>query len=1712
MPTISQLPLATDVEAGDQIPLSQGGIVRAIPVATLLQATQAQLTLATGSLLGRVSNGPGGPEAIALGTGLQISNDVLEVDHSAYPQTNTLNTNSTMLLNGTNGSPQLMPISLLRGLYAPGANVSIDVNGVISSTPVPATGSSIGAVAVGNALVINASGQLSVNIGTVSGTVASGNDARIVNAEQTNNKGAPNGYAPLNAAGMVPAVFLPPGGGGSGVSSIDGRSGNITLTTADIGGLGSIATQSASAVNISGGIVAGAGVSGANAGPSLSGSTNRTLAARFSDSVNVNDFGLARDGITDDSAKFITACQVAANGKLKLYIPSGGPILLTDAAQQNLTNLCIYGDGIRDYSGPQGYGHVGSTLWFTGTTKSPFLLGPNVQFEGLNFFWPNQTEAATVANSNLPIVYPPLFAQQSPAQNIVYFRFVDCQVTNCYDFFTAIGTVAVVGACTVERCMIYAIRNCFTLQNVPEVFFIANTLFTWGTYGSVVSVGPTYNLRNFTNTQATWLKVVGDGTPSASASTTVGGIMSSNNYVYGASRGIWLAAGTLDISSFVNTGFDTVPTVIQGDPGCAFFSTRITGGAWYPIYYNQTGSPDTTAIVINTPAQSGTGCNLSFSGITVPFVNGSLCAISGTAISSLSFNDIRCNALGHTTGGTGPYYAFQLNVPNANVRIAACDISASNGALSNTGVQVTGALSVTVANCMLRNLSAPIDVESTAANVTLIGNTTVSTQATTPIAGIGTTNIRDLNNNWDKSNFVYNGFAPAVYRAGATIGVTALSCTAAAGYVGIQPSATGSGGGTRFGVTSFGTSPVSLLTNNFNEEQLRVNRQISAVNYVGVRGSVSGSAAVINVGGADAAGSVQLTGTTTGVTLLGSPGATGSTVVHLGAQADQSYAASMPSNGFSINMPSNSSTLLLRPTGTLSSGTVVLPAAAADGEKIQIWSSRAITALIVNSAVGAVVNNGAGFTLAANASVSFFWNAANNTWFQDLGGGSANGTIAGQNANNVAITGGSITGLSAFQVGGDAAVSANVVIDTAPGYARQIVYESAGLPRWVLGVQGTAENTVISSTSAPIASGASSVPLSSVTGISVGMLAGGVTGISAGTTVTAINGGSGVTLSQATTAAIVSGTPISFYTDQGSDFAILPYDDTGAPLAPTLGQSFLITRATGQVSIKTLSVAGTANAPTPAPGDSSTAVATTAFVANAITTTAVTASKLGVANGVATLDATGHIPAAQFPATVQGALNYQGAWNAATNTPALSSGTGTKGFYYTVSTPGSTTLDGISQWNAGDHAAYNGTNWEKFEGLASEVVSVAGRTGNVTLTTADIGGLGSLATQAATAVAITGGTVGGLATLGAGSNTGGLVTTTLNSGAGSARQVVYQTAGTTRWNLQTQGDAEATQVALATTAASSTTTLTFAATTGVVVGMSVAAAGIASGTLVTAVAATTVTLSATATGVTSGESINFYPNAGSSFALRAYDDGGNLLFAPLSFSRAPGAAHTLGTLNYGPLVVQGGSNIPGGTRGVGAADLQQYRTASTQVASGAAAFTAGQNNIAAGIAGVALGSSSSDRGRTGTLAMASGAAAASGDTQTVFGLLRAVSTTTAGARLTADGAVPSAVNVWNIASNTACLLRIEILGWSAAGTLAVSYTARCRLKRGVSPATTVLSNTTLTADADNDAITGLTAPTLAADTANGGLGLTSGFSTANTLRWAARVISAVELQ
>jgi hypothetical protein len=101
-------------------------------------------------------------------------------------------------------------------------------------------------------------------------------------------------------------------------------------------------------------------------------------------------------------------------------------------------------------------------------------------------------------------------------------------------------------------------------------------------------------------------------------------------------------------------------------------------------------------------------------------------------------------------------------------------------------------------------------------------------------------------------------------------------------------------------------------------------------------------------------------------------------------------------------------------------------------------------------------------------------------------------------------------------------------------------------------------------------------------------------------------------------------------------------------------------------------------------------------------------------------------------ASVAGGLSYQGTWNASTNTPTLASSTGVNGYYYIVSTAGSTNLDGITDWQIGDWLLFNGTVWQKID-QSNLVTSVNGQTGAVS-----VGTVTSVAATAGTGITVTG--------------------------------------------------------------------------------------------------------------------------------------------------------------------------------------------------------------------------------------------------------------------------------------------------------------------------------------------------------------------------------------
>jgi hypothetical protein len=183
-----------------------------------------------------------------------------------------------------------------------------------------------------------------------------------------------------------------------------------------------------------------------------------------------------------------------------------------------------------------------------------------------------------------------------------------------------------------------------------------------------------------------------------------------------------------------------------------------------------------------------------------------------------------------------------------------------------------------------------------------------------------------------------------------------------------------------------------------------------------------------------------------------------------------------------------------------------------------------------------------------------------------------------------------------------------------------------------------------------------------------------------------------------------------FTTNQGTNETITINMATGGVGAGSYGSTSNSTKidnitvdAYGRVTAVTTGDTGQVN--TVATGNSSTlaSAGTTAKTLTPVTAT--------VSSGSAAL-ATGAQIQTAINTAVTGVLSYQGPWNANTNSPTLTSSSGTSGYYYIVSVAGSTNLNGETDWEVGDWAVFH-TTWTKIDNTQVGNVTGSGSSGRV---------------------------------------------------------------------------------------------------------------------------------------------------------------------------------------------------------------------------------------------------------------------------------------------------------------------------------------------------------------------------------------------------------------
>lgn len=308
MPTISQLPVAVAVGPDDRIMLDQAGKSVGVRTADLLASTQAALTMAQGSVLARVTQGPGGPQPIPLGAGLTLKNEVLAADLTVVASLNSaaLTGRPTAPTRTVGDNSSALATTAFVAASQPTFQFLGDVLGY-GSSPITMVLPPIATPGVYAKVSVNAKGQVIAGTSLGAADVVAG-----------------LGYTPYDAAN--PQGFV--------VASQ----------------LGSLAHQNAGGIAISGGNIVGADVSAAVA--HVGGGVARTLTQRLGDMLNLLDYGADPSGVYDCATAFAAAFAVIpAGGSAQIVVPRGVYALAAIVAQVPGTRVSVRFDDGASLSG-----------------------------------------------------------------------------------------------------------------------------------------------------------------------------------------------------------------------------------------------------------------------------------------------------------------------------------------------------------------------------------------------------------------------------------------------------------------------------------------------------------------------------------------------------------------------------------------------------------------------------------------------------------------------------------------------------------------------------------------------------------------------------------------------------------------------------------------------------------------------------------------------------------------------------------------------------------------------------------------------------------------------------------------------------------------------------------------------------------------------------------------------------------------------------------------------------------------------------------------------------------------------------------------------------------------------------------------------------------------------------------------------------------------
>ncbi len=298
--SVTALPPAAAPAAGDLVALGQGGVNKAASVGQLTAGLQATLTVSSGSLLGRVSPGSGGPEPVQIGANLSLAAGTLSSTASSFSIPALPSAASV-------GTADLVPIS--QNGAAAQASVGQLLSGVQPALTI-ASGTLLGRVsaAAGQPEPVTIGANLALTGGTLSSSAPPLSLAQLPVA---------------NTPALTDQVLIAQGGTNKTASY-----GTFMAGLSEVGGL-----------NVSSAVA-----------QATEGTVQRVIADTMADSINVRSLGAVGDGQTDDTAALQQAINLAqatgTNGlsKKRVYLPAGvyvvGPLSITRPVE-------LRGDGSR---------------------------------------------------------------------------------------------------------------------------------------------------------------------------------------------------------------------------------------------------------------------------------------------------------------------------------------------------------------------------------------------------------------------------------------------------------------------------------------------------------------------------------------------------------------------------------------------------------------------------------------------------------------------------------------------------------------------------------------------------------------------------------------------------------------------------------------------------------------------------------------------------------------------------------------------------------------------------------------------------------------------------------------------------------------------------------------------------------------------------------------------------------------------------------------------------------------------------------------------------------------------------------------------------------------------------------------------------------------------------------------------------------------------